>query len=194
MKKFLIIGSIAVAAALGILIFASIYQPKAKNTAEILTPTPFQATAEPTPSPTPEIKILEEKSHEQFILLGFSDLLNVMTTTQYNYVMESTQEFLNSVYQSHVRNYPFEQFTLQYEDLLENRFNFADEGDIEEVFNSLIDAFEQGEQPYIFILESDTIQSQKDYFAYTVEFYINSGLSVTFDFEVSRNSAEIKIS
>ena len=193
MKKFLIIGSITIAVALGVLFFASIYQPGSKSTAEIITPSPFKPTAEPTPSPTPEIKILESENDEQFLLLGFSPLLDVMTTTQYNYVMQSTWDFFNSLYQSGVRNYPFEQYRIQYTDLIYNKFNFEDDTELSAVFSKFQDVFAGGLQSYIFVFDETSLTVLENHYTYTVEFYVNSELKESFDFKVTKKTSEIKV-
>lgn len=193
MKKYLIIGSIAIAAALGILLFASFYNPKVKTTAGIITPTPFEATAAPTPSPTPKIEILEDRNDENYKFLGFSFLLDYMTTSQYNYTMLSTTEFFNSLYQSSVRHYPFEQYKIQYDDMLSTRFSFANDDKIRVPFDRFNEVFIGDTQEYLFILDKESLQANVTAYTYTIEFLINSEQSATFDFVVNKKSSVIQI-
>lgn len=192
MKKILIIGSITVAAALMILLFASVYQPKV-NVAEIITPTPFETTPEPSPTPTPEIKILEDKNNESFLFLGFQSLLETMTTSQYDYIMQSTFDFFNSLYQSNIRSYPFEQYILQYEEILTTRFNFENNEEISVLFNTLNEIFVDETQSYLFVLDEASLEIGSKYFTYKVDLFMHSEKVASFDFTVNKKTSEINI-
>jgi len=193
MKKFLIIGSITVAAALGILIFATVFQPNIK-TAQIITPTPFEATPEPTPSPTPEIVVHEDESQGNFMYVGFYSLLDIMTTSQYNYIMISTTEFFNSVYQADIRNYTYDLYKTQYEEMLSFRFDFADDAALHIPFDKFMQVFEAPAGEYKFVLSESSITEDANNYIYTVVLYLNNEPFEEFYFSADKKTSIIKIS
>jgi len=193
MKKFLIIGSITVAVALGILIFATVFNPKIK-TAQIITPTPYIATPEPTPSATPEIVVHEDESQGNFMYLGFYSLFDIITTSQYNYVMTSTTEFFNSIYQADIRNYTFDLYKTQYEEMLSSRFDFADDAALHVPFDKFTKAFETPVSEYKFLLDESSITEGGNNYKFTVALYLNNELFEEFYFSVDRKTSIIKIS
>ncbi|MBN2879573.1 MAG: hypothetical protein JXN65_08075 [Clostridia bacterium] len=193
MKKFMIIGSITIAVALGILIFATVFNPKIK-TAHIITPTPFVATPEPTPTATPEILVHEEESQGNFMYLGFYSLLDIMTTSQYNYIMISTTEFFNSVYQADIRNYTFDLYKSQYEEMLDARFDFADDAALHIPYDRFMTAFETPGGEYKFLLNESSITEEGNKYKYTVVLYLNNEIFEEFYFVVDKKTSIIKIS
>ena len=189
MKRILLIISIGIALALFILIFASVYEPKI-SVASLITPEPSVA---PTPSPTPEIKILENETKNNFLFLDFHSLLDIVTTSQYNYIMLPTREYFNSVYQSNIRKYSFEQYKSQYQDLLGEDFDFANDAELKVPYERFSGVYKGDEHEYLFILDTTTIEVGSAEYKYAVDFYINKEKVESFYFVVNKETLIIKI-
>ena len=192
MKKILLIGSLVIAAVLGILIFSAMYEPKV-DTAYVVTPTPEVVTPEPTPSPTPEIEILEDTELENILYLEFYGLLSIMTTSQYNYVMYSTTEFYSAMFQANLRNYSFDHFKQKNDDLLYSRFSFANDDETMVPFNKFKEAFTDDDQEYKLIVDTASIEVGSSSYNFNTTLYENDVNIASFAFTVNKNSLEIKI-
>jgi len=192
MKRILIIISVGIAFTIGVLIFFSFYQPNIPI-AGLVTPSPVAPTPEPTPSPTPEIKILEDDSSNKLIFLGFHSLLDVMTTSQYNYVMSSSTDFFNSLYQTRVRNYSFDQYKLQYDSMLSMRFSFNNDDQLAIPFDKFEDVYSSSILEYIFILDEESVAVTDTEYKFSVDLYIDDEIVERFDFTANKNTLNVKI-
>lgn len=192
MKRVLIIISVGIALTIGVLIFLGFYQPNVP-VGILVTPSPEAPTPEPTPSPTPEIKILEDVDSSNFLYLEFHSLLDVMTTSQYNYVMSSSTDFFNSVYQTNVRNYSFDQYKLQYDNMLSMRFFYGNDDDLLIPFNKFQGIYSSDALEYIFILDQESITITDTQYKYSADLYVDKEIIERFDFIVKKNTLELKI-
>ena len=189
MKRILLLISIGIALALFVLFFATVYEPEI-SAASLITPEP---SVEPTPSPTPEIKILENETKNNFLFLDFHSLLDTLTTSQYTYVMISTREFFNSLYQTNIRSYAFNQYRTQYQDVLDEYFDFENDAEIKVPYEKFAEKFEGDSHEYLFILDNSSMETGSTEYNYTVDFYINDEKVESFYFTVNKETLKIKI-
>lgn len=192
MKRILLIISVGIALTIGIFIFLSIYRPSIP-VAELVTPSPVPPTPEPTPSPTPEIKILEEHNSNKLIYLNFQSLLDVMTTSQYNYVMSSTTAFFNSLHQTSVRNYSFDQYKLQYDNMLSMRFAYSSNDQLLIPFDKFQAAYSSDASEFIFIMDNQSISLTDTAYKFSADLYVNDEVTQRFDFTVNKSTLKVKI-
>lgn len=192
MKRILIIVSIGIAITIGVMIFLSFYQPNAP-VAELVTPSPVPEAPEPTPSPTPEIQILENSQNNKLVFLDFHSLLNVMTTSQYNYVMSSSSDFFNSLLQTSVRNYTFDQYKFQYDNMLSMRFSFDSNENLMIPFDKFKAIYSSDAEEFVFILDTESLSATDSQYTFAASLYINNEIAETFDFTVNKNTLNLKI-
>jgi hypothetical protein len=192
MKRILIIVSLGIAVAIGVLIFLSFYQPD-MQVAGLVTPSPVAPTPEPTPSPTPEIKVLEDSRNDKLVFLEFHSLLDVMTTSQYNYVMSSVTDFFNSLHQTSVRNYSFDQYKLQYDNMLSMRFSFSNGDQLLIPFDKFKNVYSGDAEEFVFILDKVSITVTDTDYKFSADLYIEDEAAESFGFTVNKKTLRIKI-
>lgn len=192
MKRILLIISIGIALAIGVLIFFGFYRPSVP-TAELVTPTPLPVTAEPTPSPTPEIQILENIKSNKLVFLDFHSLLDVMTTSQYNYVMSSSTDFFNSLLQTNVRNYSFDQYKFQYDKILSMRFSFSSNDQLMIPFDKFTAVYSNDVEKFVFVLDKESITVTDSQYKFSADLYIDDEVTERFDFTINKKTLTEKV-
>ena len=183
-KSILILGII-----LGVLLFSMCSSP-GLDPLTINTPT---ISPEPTPSPTPKVDTAEDSTQNALVFLGFDVLQDYLTMSQYNYLMLSIEDYFNALYQANIRSYQFSQFQAIQNDLLNEKFMFANDEEAEIPYDMFAEVYAGDDVQYRFILDAESFVIATANYRYNIDLYINNDKAATFAIVVSKKTLQVKI-
>ena len=156
----------------------------------INTPT---ISPEPTPSPTPKVDTAEDETQNALVFLGFDVLQDYLTMSQYNYLMLSIEDYFNALYQANIRSYQFSQFQAIQNDLLNEKFMFANDEEAEIPYDMFAEVYVGDDVQYRFILDAESFVIATANYRYNIDLYIANDKAATFAIVVNKKTLQVKI-
>lgn len=191
MKKILLIGAGVVLLALGAFAVLMLTEPKIPEQPIIEITTPANEVIEATPEPI--IEILEEEQKENVICLEFHTLLDVLTVSQYNYVMISLTDYFDALYQIKARNYVLSQYKTVFENLFNTRFRFGNDAKLQVPVNKFMEAYTDSTQSCIMIFDATSLTKDSKYYKFSIDIFVDREKTGEFDVEINKKDLKILV-
>lgn len=191
MKKILLIGAGVVLLALGAFAVLMLTEPKIPEQPIIEITTPANEVIEATPEPI--IEILEEEQKDNVICLEFHTLLDVLTVSQYNYVMISLTDYFDALYQIKARNYVLSQYKTVFENLFNTRFRFGNDAKLQVPVNKFMEAYTDSTQSCIMIFDATSLTKDSKYYKFSIDIFVDREKTGEFDVEINKKDLKILV-